>query len=195
MALLIHKIWSENTRLKQVKSSGTVGIECTVKRDGALGKVSVIESSGNIRLDEAALTAAKMAPPLTNLPRKFKTAAFRVFFLHHLLSTPDRPACNSLVLSPYKRVGHNVRAPRATFAPDPEYSEEARSDNYQGSMQVGLSVSPDGKPAELCSEQGLGRGWDEKALAGGRNWTFDPGMEDGKPVPVRISVEVEFRLY
>jgi protein TonB len=88
-----------------------------------------------------------------------------------------------------------VTAPRATYSPDPEYSEEARKENYQGAMQLGLTVSAEGKPVEVCIEQGLGSGLDQKALATVREWRFAPGTEAGRPVPVRINVEIEFKLY
>jgi len=36
---------------------------------------------------------------------------------------------------------------------------------------------------------------DEKALDAVRTWRFEPARKDGVPVAVRISVEVNFRLY
>jgi hypothetical protein len=41
----------------------------------------------------------------------------------------------------------------------------------------------------------LGMGLDEKALAAVRQWKFEPALKDGRPVPVQINVEVNFRLY
>jgi protein TonB len=42
----------------------------------------------------------------------------------------------------------------------------------------------------------LGMGLDEKALEAVRKYKFKPAMKDGKtPVPVMITVEVNFRLY
>jgi TonB family protein len=36
---------------------------------------------------------------------------------------------------------------------------------------------------------------DQKAVDTVRQWRFDPGTRDGKPVAVQLSVEVSFRLY
>jgi protein TonB len=36
---------------------------------------------------------------------------------------------------------------------------------------------------------------DQKALEAVGNWIFKPGRKNGLPVPVQISVEVDFRLY
>src|SRR3954462_5508045 len=42
------------------------------------------------------------------------------------------------------RVGGGVSAPRPLFAPDPEYSEEARKAKYQGVVVLWVIVGPDG---------------------------------------------------
>ena len=93
------------------------------------------------------------------------------------------------------RVGGGVSAPRTLYAPDPEYSEEARRSRFQGSVLLALIVGPDGNPRELSIMRSLGLGLDEKALDAVRTWRFEPARKDGVPVAVRISVEVNFRLY
>ena len=93
------------------------------------------------------------------------------------------------------RVGGGVSAPRTLYAPDPEYSEEARRSRFQGSVLLALIVGPDGNPRELHIMRSLGLGLDEKALDAVRTWRFEPARKDGVPVAVRISVEVNFRLY
>ncbi len=93
------------------------------------------------------------------------------------------------------RVGGGVSAPRAIFAPEPEYSEEARKAKYQGTCVLWLVVGPDGKPREVRVTRSLGLGLDEKAIETVKTWKFEPALKDGKPVAVQISVEVEFRLY
>lgn len=93
------------------------------------------------------------------------------------------------------KVGGGVSAPKAIFAPDPEYSEEARKAKYQGTCVLWLIVGSDGKPRDIKVARSLGLGLDEKAIEAVRTWKFDPAMKDGKPVAVTINVEVSFRLY
>jgi len=38
-------------------------------------------------------------------------------------------------------------------------------------------------------------GLDEKAIAAVNKWRFQPATLDGRPVAVRISVEMSFRLF
>ena len=93
------------------------------------------------------------------------------------------------------RVGGGVSAPKAIYAPDPEYSEEARKVKHMGTVVLWLVVGPDGKPRDIRVARTLGLGLDEKAIEAVRTWRFDPAMKDGKPVAVQINVEVNFHLY
>jgi len=93
------------------------------------------------------------------------------------------------------RVGGGVSAPKVIYDPEPEFSEEARKAKYQGTCVLTLIVDPDGKPRDIKVQRTLGLGLDEKAIESVRTWRFEPAKLNGKPVPVLISVEVEFRLY
>jgi TonB family protein len=88
-----------------------------------------------------------------------------------------------------------VTAPVAKFAPDPDYSEEARKAKYQGTVILSAIIGPDGKPRNLRVIRSLGMGLDEKALEKVRTWLFEPGKKDGQPVPVAMNIEVDFHLY
>jgi periplasmic protein TonB len=92
-------------------------------------------------------------------------------------------------------VGGGVLPPRAVYAPEPEFSEEARKAKYQGVCTLGLIVGTDGRPSNIRVLSSLGMGLDEKAIEAVRNWKFEPAMKDGHPVRVEIAVEVDFHLY
>jgi periplasmic protein TonB len=92
-------------------------------------------------------------------------------------------------------VGGGVSAPRAIYAPDPDYSEEARKARYQGSVQLYVIVDSAGHPRDIKVSRSLGMGLDEKAVAAVKTWRFEPAMKDGHPVAVQINVEVFFHLY
>lgn len=93
------------------------------------------------------------------------------------------------------RVGGGVTAPRVTFQPDPEYSEEARKAKFMGVCALSLIVGADGRPRDIEVARSVGLGLDEKAIEAVKMWKFDPATKDGKPVAVRINVEVTFHLY
>src|SRR6202140_3469011 len=97
--------------------------------------------------------------------------------------------------SPVFRVGGGVSAPKAIYAPDPEFSEKALAANYGGTCVLRLVVGPDGKPRDIRVLQTLGLGLDEKAIEAVKNWRFEPSMKDGKPVDVQVNVEIVFHSH
>jgi periplasmic protein TonB len=92
-------------------------------------------------------------------------------------------------------VGGGVSAPQLVFAPDPEFSDEARRAKYQGVCVVSLIVDAQGMPQRVQVVRHLGMGLDEKAVEAVKQYKFKPAMLQGKPVPVEVNIEVNFRIY
>jgi periplasmic protein TonB len=88
-----------------------------------------------------------------------------------------------------------VTAPIPIVTPEAEFSDEARRAKYQGVCVISLIVDAQGYPRNPRVVQSLGMGLDEKALEAVLKYRFKPAMRAGRPVPVMISVEVNFRLY
>jgi protein TonB len=94
------------------------------------------------------------------------------------------------------RVGGGVTAPVALNSVEAEFSDEARRAKYQGVCLISLIVDAQGNPQNPRVVRALGMGLDEKAIEAVKKYKFKPAMKDGKtPVPVMITVEVNFRLY
>ena len=72
-----------------------------------------------------------------------------------------------------------VTLPRAIYDPDPEYSDEARKNKYQGSVVLWLVVDADGHPRDIRVQRSLGMGLDERALASVSKWRFQPATLHG----------------
>src|SRR5579862_6010322 len=70
---------------------------------------------------------------------------------------------------------------------DPEYSDEARLAELEGTVVVAGVVDEDGRATDLRVSQSLGLGLDEKAIQAVQQWRFKPGSKS-------ISVPVEFSL-
>lgn len=93
------------------------------------------------------------------------------------------------------RVSDGATLPTAIYSPDPEYTEDARAKKVQGICVLTLMVGPDGNPSNITVTRALGSGLDEKAVESVQHWKFKPGMKDGKPIAMTISVEVDFHFY
>ena len=96
----------------------------------------------------------------------------------------------------YYQVGGRISAPVPIYQPEAEFSDEARRAKYQGVCLVSLIVDAQGNPQDVHVVRALGMGLDEKAVEAIRKYKFRPAMKDGKtPVPVIVTIEVDFRLY
>ena len=92
-------------------------------------------------------------------------------------------------------VGGGVSAPQLIFSPDPEFSDEARRAKYQGVCVVSLIVDAQGNPQRVQVVRHLGMGLDEKAVEAVKQYKFKAATLQGKPVPVEVNIEVNFRIY
>jgi TonB family protein len=88
-----------------------------------------------------------------------------------------------------------VVAPKQLYAPEPEFSEEARREREQGTVTLFLIVGTDGLPRNVrvaCSSSAPDL--NKNALESVKRWKFAPGTIDGRPVPVALMVDVSFKL-
>ena len=95
------------------------------------------------------------------------------------------------------RAGVNgVGIPSCIYCPDPLYSEEARKAKYQGIVVLQIVVGVDGRATDIRIVKGPGLGLEEKAVEAMRAARFKPALgPNGRPVPVIVNYEVNFRLF
>jgi TonB family protein len=89
---------------------------------------------------------------------------------------------------------NGVTPPRVLTKIDPAYPESARPGKFSGSILLSAVVGTDGVPTGIELLQGSGFGLDEQAARALAQWRFNPGTMNGQPVPVRVKVEINFRL-
>jgi TonB family protein len=93
-------------------------------------------------------------------------------------------------------IGNGVSAPVVIHSVEAQFSDEARRAKYQGICLISLIVDAQGNPQSIRVARSLGKGLDEKAIEAVRQYKFSPAMKDGQtPVPVMITIEVDFKLY
>jgi TonB family protein len=96
----------------------------------------------------------------------------------------------------YYQVGGGISAPEVIHSVEAQFSDEARRAKYQGVCLISLIVDAQGNPQNIHVARSLGKGLDEKAIEAVGQYKFRPAMKDGQtPVPVMITLEVDFRLY
>ena len=85
--------------------------------------------------------------------------------------------------------------PKLIYQVEPEFSEEARKAKFSGDVQVYLVVDTEGRPTRIRVARGVGMGLDEKAVEAVRQYKFKPAMQNGKPVPVDLYIDVNFQIF
>jgi periplasmic protein TonB len=86
--------------------------------------------------------------------------------------------------------------PACVYCPQAQYSDEAVKAKYQGTVTLVAIITADGKATDIQVLKGLGLGLDEKAIEAVRTWRFRPAAgPNGRPAPVRQTIEVTFHLY
>ena len=84
--------------------------------------------------------------------------------------------------------------PRVLAMASPSYSRAALDAKIQGVVVVSAVVERDGTVDDLKLVTHLDPDLDREALRAAGEWRFAPGVKDGKPVPVRITLELTFSL-
>ena len=92
------------------------------------------------------------------------------------------------------RIGPGVKPPLLLSKVEPAYSEEARKARLQGRVQLQAVIKTNGAPVDFTVKTSLGLGLDEEAVWAVKQWRFSPGSKDGVPVPVIVTIDVNFRL-
>jgi TonB family protein len=97
--------------------------------------------------------------------------------------------------APSRAPGNDVISPPTIFSrAEPAYSREATELRLEGMVPLSIIVQSDGTPTAIVVTKSLGFGLDEAAIDAVRKWRFNPGQKNGESVPVKATVEVNFRF-
>lgn len=89
----------------------------------------------------------------------------------------------------------DVSPPVVLSQAEAEYSDDARRAKLQGVCLIQTMVDTQGNPQNPHVILSLGKGLDEKAVEAVLKYRFKPAMKGNTPVPMTITVEVDFHLF
>lgn len=185
-------------------------LSVVIGSDGIPTKIQVVHTGGAV-FDEATINAVKQS---TFAPGTLagKPVPVHIFIRTRFYS--DKRIAYPRILNHYESNGDlsptsGVNGlPSRWMAPEgydkppvPIYihsvtlSDQAIAEKFQGTVLVSALVAEDGLPSDIRVEKSIGHGLDEKAVEAVGKYRFKPAMKDGKPVAVRIFIEVNFKLY
>jgi TonB family protein len=214
--ILIYRVDPEfSAEARQAKIGGVVLVGMIVTPKGVPLNVHVVRGIGH-GLDEQAVAAVKQygfKPAMENgnpVPVELNVEVnFKIMESPEPKDAPSNPNGPSASESappvqsaaqqyggvPVRKIGGGVTAPELIYKVDPEFSAEAKKAKFNGFVLVNLIVDAKGKPQDVRVLRGVGMGLDEKAVAAVKRYKFKPAMEGGKPVPVGLNVEINFKIF
>jgi TonB family protein len=94
------------------------------------------------------------------------------------------------------RPGEDVTAPVLVHETKPNYTGEAMRARIQGLVELECVVQVDGSVGQVRVTRSLDSvyGLDQQSASTLKQWRFRPGLKDGMPVPVVISVQMSYTL-
>ncbi len=150
----------------------------------ALLEVSVLSFTSAILLP----LHAGASQPLTQSQESPQTA-----------STPSPPSTQKPSdWKRYLKASASIQPPQVLQSPEPPAPAPAGQSSNQfhyshSRLRVGINEQGAVDKVEVVKK--VGSGLDEKAVEAVKTWKFRPAMQDGRPVPVQIYVDIKFKLY
>ena len=87
----------------------------------------------------------------------------------------------------------NLR-PQILYQEKAKYTEAARQNRVQGTVQVSVVFTADGRVSAAKVTRGLPDGLNDEAIKAAQKIKFRPAMKNGQPVSVRMAIEFTFNL-
>ncbi len=91
------------------------------------------------------------------------------------------------------RVGGQIKEPRKLKSPPPVYPQIARQARVQGAVVLECTISPQGRVTDVKVVRGIPL-LDAAAIEAVKQWVYTPTLLNGVPVPVIMTVTVNFRI-
>jgi TonB family protein len=117
-----------------------------------------------------------------------------------LVTTSSMPMGATLPAQPEKiyKPGQDtgVTLPRVVREVKPQYTPAAMRARIQGTVWLTAIVLANGDVGDVTVAKSLDaeHGLDQQAIDATRQWKFEPGTREGKPVVVEVTIEMTFTL-
>ena len=95
--------------------------------------------------------------------------------------------------STYRAGVGGVTQPACTYCPDPDYTKAALEASFSGTILMDVLLSAGGQATQITILRGAPFALNEAAMSSVHRWKFKPATLNGKPVPVRVVVEIGMR--
>jgi len=130
-------------------------------------------------------------------------AIFGLIFASHATAQSGGTASDSSSISTttvddesfaaYQRVTKDMKPPKATKAPDPDYPEIPKDAEPRGVVVMLVGINTKGRVELVHVLRSSNDAFQNSAVSTVKTWKFSPAKSNGKPVPVQVTVEMHFQ--
>lgn len=90
--------------------------------------------------------------------------------------------------------GGDVKPPKLAHYVEPAFSSSSKEAFVEGTVKISTIITSEGVPTDLRVVSGLNTDEDRTAVEALKQWKFQPGTKSGRPVNVKVTVEINFHL-
>jgi TonB family protein len=90
-------------------------------------------------------------------------------------------------------LGDSITPPKVIHQVNPKPDSGTKGFRITGEVLIALIVNSRGIPVNVHVVRSVDREIDASAVEAVQQWRFEPARKDGKPVAVRVTVEIRFR--
>jgi protein TonB len=92
----------------------------------------------------------------------------------------------------YQRVTKDMKPPKATKSPDPDYPQIPSDAEPNGLVVMLVGINTKGHVELVHVLRASNDAFQNSAVSTVKTWKFSPAKKDGKAVPVQVTVEMHF---
>lgn len=93
-----------------------------------------------------------------------------------------------------QQLGPGITPPKIVSKVNPSYPLEAKQQGREGTVTLAVVVTEKGVPEDVRVAKSAAPDLDENAVDAVRQWKFEPALKDGKPVKVKLKIDVNYSL-
>src|ERR1022692_5309510 len=106
-------------------------------------------------------------------------------------STPVN-AVDDEAFAAYQRVTKDMKPPKATKSPDPDFPVIPVDAEPRGVVVMLIGITAKGHVGPVHVLRASNEAFQQSAVSTVKTWRFSPARKDGKAVPVQVTVEMKF---
>jgi len=109
------------------------------------------------------------------------------------ISTSTPSTIDDEAFTAYQRVTKEMKPPKATKSPDPDYPVIPADAEPRGVVVMLVGINAKGRVELVHVLRASNDAFQNSAMSTVKTWKFSPAKKDGKPVPVQVTVEMRFQ--